>query len=126
MELEQTQTAPTVGSDAGFCPAGWSEKTPGKWVFRLPQAPPNVVAQVSRMERGADAGKYFWDHFPWKGEWGIADDLAEAKRLASACWQTQTQALPYAYCCNGDPATCDCVKPDHGTAQQNTDSATGG
>lgn len=23
---------------------------------------------------------------------------------------------PYAYCCNGDPATCDCVNPDHGMA----------
>lgn len=23
---------------------------------------------------------------------------------------------PYAYCCNGDPAACDCVRPDHGTA----------
>jgi len=22
----------------------------------------------------------------------------------------------YAYCCNGDPADCDCVRPNHGTA----------
>ena len=22
----------------------------------------------------------------------------------------------YAYCCNGNPDACDCVRPDHGTA----------
>ena len=23
---------------------------------------------------------------------------------------------PYAFCCNGDPSTCDCVNPEHGDA----------
>lgn len=31
----------------------------------------------------------------------------------------QAAKVPYAYCCNGDPTTCDCVNPNHGTAQQN-------
>ncbi|MDV2983504.1 UNVERIFIED_CONTAM: hypothetical protein Q9R58_04190, partial [Methylobacteriaceae bacterium AG10] len=30
--------------------------------------------------------------------------------------ETQRVERPYAYCCNMDPATCDCVNPNHGTA----------
>lgn len=61
--------------------------------------PDSITALVGAVLRG--------ERFP--DEW--SPDSPRWKHLPAS-----KQVVPHAYCCAMDPATCDCVNPDHGTA----------
>lgn len=115
-----------------FCDATHGALYPGK--HPDPEHPDNRENR-DFLAGYAEGYAYGSDHARWVDEWELRGSPSGSqpawsdwkrgrnagmiRRAAEHAQKAQAETVPYAYCCNGDPATCDCVNPDHGTARQN-------
>ena len=64
----------------------------GKFALMLDptkRVPTDAVALVKPAHN--EPGRWFWEHAPWMGQWGMADSFEEAKDRAGCPWKSLRQ-----------------------------------
>lgn len=72
--------------------ASWVPYGRGKFALMLDptkRVPTDAVALVKPAHN--EPGRYFWEHYPFMGQWGMADSLEEAKDRAGCPWKSLWQ-----------------------------------
>lgn len=72
--------------------AKWIERAPNDWRLYLqyPDGSDPLSHRASAMVCPSrnDEGKWFWEHWPYMGEYGTAESLDEAKKIAGCQWKS--------------------------------------
>lgn len=67
----------------------WIEREPHHWALFLEHSDATRAPRACALVRPSKgkAGEWFWEHWPFMGEWGTVASLEEAKALAACPWK---------------------------------------